>query len=738
MHFDILLLSVVVAAAYLGPGVLRRQPPGRRGFGWLLVADGAAALVALMAPPGRGADTLGFVAIGAAVCLLVVPPILRDLARRALRADRPGLALRLIGLWDHLQPGMGVARERELIEVLVAVQNGQVEEAVAVLGQARDHLRDPRARRHMDERIVATYLTARRWREAIEVYEDRLASEPPPPQICVELVWAYCESGDLAAAGRMVDRIAAAPDAGEPFWVYLAQRARVMFLAFVGRTVAVEGMLAPGGPLAMLPDASRHFWSGVARLHAGDRGGARADLQRAWRLARGDRRARKVAELIMARIDEPGAAGPHEMSADVAAMADRFSAQAMAAPPVPVRLAPQLGGVSVRAVPVTVGLIVANFAAFAAVFVIFGSTGDPGGLVRAGANVKSWVVARGEWWRLASSMFLHMGFLHLLLNMYGLWILGRLVEQTHGSMRTFAIYMLAGLAGALASAGFGAPGMSAGASGAVLGLLGALIAELALHRDAYPKRWRATLLAPLLFVAAAQVLIGFFYPAIDQWAHVAGLVAGAAGAGLLSRKWAWGTSAAARAMAVVVAGLGALSLVHSAHGIATVRHAEVLARAPRVSYELGGLTFTGPAGLRREGTALVDDVSLWLEAAACPARGAAEAAETNDLCAPGGDRDAQLARAEQVLRASWRDATVRAGDAADDAEPWPEPWRIRVLHITHDGLGGAELYRVAVAARQGAGASGDEIWLVVAQSPEALADDVQPTLTRILASMRAP
>lgn len=733
MHFDILLLSVVMVAAYLGPGVLRRQPPGQRGFGWLLVADGVAALLALMAPPGRGADMLGFVAIGAAVCLLVVPPILRDLARRALRADHPGLALRLIGLWDHLQPGMGVARERELIEVLVAVRNGQVEEAIAVLTQAREHMHDPRSRRHMDERIVATYLTARRWREAIEVYEARLADAPPSPQICVELVWAYCETGDLAAAGRMVDRIAAAPDPSEPVWVYLAQRARVMFLAFVGRTATVEGILAPDGPLAMLPDASRHFWSGVARLHAGDRSGARAALKRAWRRARGDRRARKVAELIMARIDEPGVAGPHEMSADVAAMADRFSAQALAAPPVPVRVAPQLGGVPVRSVPVTVGLIAANFAAFAAVFLIFGSTGDPGALVRAGANVKSWVLGHGEWWRLASSMFLHVGFLHLLLNMYGLWILGRLVEQTHGSARTFAIYMLAGLGGALASAWFGAPGMSAGASGAVLGLLGALIAELALHRDAYPRRWRGTLLAPLMFVAVAQVLIGFFYPAIDQWAHVAGLVAGAIGAGLLSRKWAWGTSAPARALAGLVAGLGALSLIYGAHGIASVRHAEALARAPRVTYELGGLAFTGPAGLRRDGDALVDDVSLWLEASACPKKKSGQASE---LCAPGGDPDAQLAHAVQVLRRSWRDARVEIMDAVEGPASWPEPWQLRGLRITHDGLGGAEHYRVVMAARRGA--SGDAVWLFVAQSPEALAADVQPTLKQILASIRAP
>jgi membrane associated rhomboid family serine protease len=745
MYFDLLLLSVVMVTAYLGPTILRRQPRGQRAFAWLLVADGAAALLALVAPPGRGAETLGFVAIGAAVCLLVVPPVLRDLARRALRADRPGLALRLVALWDHLQPGMGVGRERDLIEVLVAVRSGRVDDAVAVLREARAELRDVRAQRHMDERIVATFLTARRWRDAIQVFEANMdrPDEPPPPQLCVELVWAYCESGELEAAGRLVDRIAAVPGAVpglpgvviEPLWSFLVQRARLMFLAFVGRTAAVEGLVAPAGPLGALPEASRQFWSGVARLNAGDRGGARAALQRAARLARSDRRAREVAEQVIARIDEPGVAGPHEISDSVTAMAERFSAEAMAAPPVPVRTTPQLAGVPLRRLPVTVGLIAANTLAFLVVLALFGSTGDPGGLVRAGANVKTWVLGYGQLWRLPSSLFLHVGLVHLVLNMYGLWILGKLVEQMLGPVRMFAIYMLAGLAGAFASAWFGAPGLSAGASGAVLGLLGALIAELGLHRQAYPRRWRSALLAPLVFVAAAQVVIGFFYPAIDQWAHVAGLVVGAGGAVVLSRQSAWGKSAPVRIVALILALAGAASLGYSASGIAMTRHADVLATAPRAVRTLGGLQLTVPGALRLESGALVDDVSLWLESAACPVSGGER---TSELCAPGGSPgrspgdqigdqiEHATGHAIQVVLAAWPGARASAGRPIE----LPAPWQGQAIEIVHEGLGGAERYRVIVAGR----GHGEAIWVVAAQMPEALAGDVMPTLVEILRS----
>lgn len=759
MYFDFLLLSVVMVTAYLGPAILRRQPRGQRGFAWLLVADGAAALLALLAPAGRGAEMLGFVAVGAAVCLLVVPPILRDLARRALRADRPALALRLVALWDHLQPGMGVGRERDLIEVLVAVRNGRVDDAVAALREARAELRDARARRHMDERIVATFLTARRWRDAIQVYEAGMADELPPPQLCVELVWAYCETGELEAAGRLVDRIAAVPGVAaamtrgategviDPLWSFLAQRARLMFLAFVGRTAAVEGLLAPAGPLGVLPEASRQFWTGIARLNAGDRGGARAALQRAARLARADRRAREVAEQVIARIDAPGVAGPHAISDTVTEMAERFTAEALAAPPVPLSPAPQLAGVPLRRVPVTVGLIAAGALAFLSVLALFGSTGDPGALVRAGANVKTWVLEYRQLWRLPSSLFLHVGLVHLLLNMYGLWVLGRLVEQMHGPVRTFAIYMLAGLAGAAASAWFGGPGLSAGASGAVLGLLGALIAELALHRRAYPRRWRSALLAPLLFVAAAQVVIGFFYPAIDQWAHVAGLVVGAGGAAVLSRQSAWGKAAPVRAVAAILALAGAGSLGYGAWGIATSRHGDVLASAPRVARALGGLELTVPAGLRLESGALVDDVSLWLEPAVCPISAAGRLPE---LCAPAGTWgaragegpgqeggqaaspvpsraiDAHVEYAVGAVRAAWPDAGARAARPIE----LPAPWRGQALLVEHEGLGGVERYRVIVAGRS----HGEAVWLVAAQMPEALAGDVMPALVEILTS----
>ena len=496
MLFQILLLSVIVVTAYLGPMILRRGGPEQRLYGFMLVIDTAVAIAAFLAARSDGsastANLLGVVAIGGGICLVMVPPVLRDLGRRARVAGHLRLARLLAELREHLQPGMGARAESELIDAVIDVHAGRVDRAISALRQRRAELEDPLARRRVDERIVMTFLYARRWSDAIEQFEATF--EVPragvPPHLLVEMVRAYCEDGRLDRAAALMERLEASPLAEEPMLAALVNRARLIFLAYVGRTTAVEAIVAPGGPLGSMPEAARRFWAGVARLKAGDRSGARSSLAEAARLSGRDERARELAEEVMSGIDLPGVAGPHAMPAPVAELADRLAARGTRPHAERERSAPRLSGVAWRTVPVTLVLIALNLAVAVAMAAVFGSTGDLAGLVRAGANLKS-AVGVGEWWRLPASMFLHIGVLHLTLNMYGLWVLGRLVEQIFGSVRFAAIYMLAGVGGSLSSYLFGGPGTSAGASGAVFGLLGAAIAALALHRKAYPERWRS-------------------------------------------------------------------------------------------------------------------------------------------------------------------------------------------------------------------------------------------------------
>ncbi len=146
-------------------------------------------------------------------------------------------------------------------------------------------------------------------------------------------------------------------------------------------------------------------------------------------------------------------------------------------------------------------------------------------LVRMGAKVTP-LIAEGEYWRLFTSMFLHIGVMHLFFNGYALFILGTELERLLGWQRFLAIYLLSGLYGSLASYAF-SDSLSAGASGAVFGLIGALAAFFALHRQQLGT-WGQRRLMNILFLIAINLFLGFTQPWIDNWAHMGGLVAGLA------------------------------------------------------------------------------------------------------------------------------------------------------------------------------------------------------------------
>jgi rhomboid protease GluP len=145
-------------------------------------------------------------------------------------------------------------------------------------------------------------------------------------------------------------------------------------------------------------------------------------------------------------------------------------------------------------------------------------------LVALGANHPDLVLQEGQWWRLVASMFLHIGVFHLLLNGWALFQLGALYEVWVGSARMLSVYFASGIAGSLASVFFTGE-LSAGASGAIFGILGGLIAFLARRHEHLTSRAKG-LLGQLLLWAGINVVIGFTSPGIDNAAHLGGCAMG--------------------------------------------------------------------------------------------------------------------------------------------------------------------------------------------------------------------
>jgi rhomboid protease GluP len=178
-------------------------------------------------------------------------------------------------------------------------------------------------------------------------------------------------------------------------------------------------------------------------------------------------------------------------------------------------------------------------------------------LMHWGANNAGSVLINGEWWRIVSAMFVHVGFLHLATNMWCLWNLGLLAEPLMGSAGVMAVYILTGAAGNLLSTFKGwysfhqaweayhaAGGLDpaimfpagAGASGAVFGIAGALIVLLKSDRLPVPAIELKKLRKSVIYFAGLNLVLGLSINAgssymggglnIDNFAHIGGFSSG--------------------------------------------------------------------------------------------------------------------------------------------------------------------------------------------------------------------
>lgn len=129
-------------------------------------------------------------------------------------------------------------------------------------------------------------------------------------------------------------------------------------------------------------------------------------------------------------------------------------------------------------------------------------------------------VGAGEWYRMLTSGFLHYGIIHLLVNMYALWILGNAVESMAGRLRMGIVYVISLLGGSLGALLLSPDSFTAGASGAIFGMMGAIFvaqrAQGVALRD-----------SPLLGVLFLNLIITFGFPGISIGGHLGGLIGGA-------------------------------------------------------------------------------------------------------------------------------------------------------------------------------------------------------------------
>jgi len=154
-----------------------------------------------------------------------------------------------------------------------------------------------------------------------------------------------------------------------------------------------------------------------------------------------------------------------------------------------------------------------------------GGSENPEVLIRFGANFSPLVV-QGELWRLFTANFLHIGVVHLVFNSLALYSLGQEVEALFGSPRFIVVYLLTGLSGSIFSFGLRTDAaLSAGASTAIFGLVGTLIAFFVRNRRHFGELGRRRL-NNYVFLILINLYIGLSVPGIDNLGHIGGFLGG--------------------------------------------------------------------------------------------------------------------------------------------------------------------------------------------------------------------
>lgn len=514
MSFNILLIQLVLFSCVFS---LLRSP--RLPKGWLIVSGlilSVLGLTLVVRP-----ELAGWIS-GALWTMLVFIPLMGFLqVNRLVYQERYRPARRWAICLRWLHPVDGWWEYPVLLQGLELGQQNRIEEAVQILSRyGTPETATGRMAMAWQYRLEA------RWNELLAWIRQNWTEESifQDVTIATNYLRSLGETGDLngllQGLQRFERQFEKMGDSVSLNWC------RMLALAFCGQTDAVRHLFQ--GPLAVYSRDARQFWLATAELAAGREQAARDTLRTlqthcdpatqhavAWRLAQPrihlQQKLTPASQQILHNIKETI---QHEAF---------YSGR----------------GTIARQKPYcTYGLIGINLLVFGLELWLGGSE-NLETLYRMGALVPENVLA-GEWWRLVSAIFLHFGFIHLFVNLVALYVLGIFVESILGIKKFLLIYGFSGI-GSMAAITAQAvllriPGLvGVGASGAIMGLLGAMTAILLKGWRQEKAKIAARRLRLLLFIVGLQVMSDLLTPQVSLVGHVSGLILGFLAASVLFR-----------------------------------------------------------------------------------------------------------------------------------------------------------------------------------------------------------
>jgi rhomboid protease GluP len=447
-------------------------------------------------------------ALGMWLLLALLPGLIARIQYRLVFQQRYAAACRVARVISWLHPADGLRQQPEMLRALERAQRGELSAALETL-QRFEKIESVIGLVAM----INLFRLMNRWEELIAWQGRHGQHLERYPQLLPTLLRAQGETGDLRGLAELYDRnqhqIAKLIPAAS------CDLCRLVLFAFCGKRELAERLL--GGSLAILPAPTREFWLATADVTAGAVESGTRKLEQL--LPAADPPMRLAIEWRLSRSSTPPKP-PDDFAEGVIAKAilDQGHDESFGA-------RPSLFSRQARATQILIALNVLMFAWE----IYLGGATNPEVLYRLGALFPP-AVRAGEWWRLAASLFLHWGMPHLAMNMFALWILGPFPELALGFRNFLLVYLLAGI-GSMGmvmelAVGPNAEQMTAGASGCVMGLVGATAALMLRgwwREKAMSARRR---LLAMLIIVAMQTAFDALVPQVSMTAHLSGTAIG--------------------------------------------------------------------------------------------------------------------------------------------------------------------------------------------------------------------
>lgn len=480
---------------------LANHSPQSRGWAGVAAAIlGLTLLSVYLFPPWAG-----FIGSSLWLLFLLVPLLGFAHVNQLISQERYGAARRWTLVLRWLHPIDGWFEQPEILEALAMGQQGQ-------LNPAWQHL-NPR----LSHNATALRLRlAAAWPELLQWFETHLTDDQlrHNPQLITDYLRALGETGDL---NRLIFGLQQYQGDLQRGGMVSLNLGRLLVLAFCGQTGGVKLLLQQGH----YGQDTKAFW----RLTAQGVAQPSPQVLAGFKALQAQQKAKGLEAAIAWRLAHP----PINPETCLTPAAWQALQHLQTTVKQEIRYGQGLTLFPARPPWITYGFVALNLAYFA-VQIHQGGSQDPATLDRLGALIPT-AVRMGEWWRLLAANFLHYGWLHLGINLLGLYLLGPFVEFNLGRWRYFWLYWGSGVGSmlvytALAFVTGDEEVRLVGASAAIMGLLGAIVAILLrgwLQEGSAIARQR---LQVFLGIIVLQLTVDFFVPEVSGLAHGLGLIWG--------------------------------------------------------------------------------------------------------------------------------------------------------------------------------------------------------------------